>query len=344
MLLLVLILVLLAFGLLLIALVTGSAAWAWISVAVSVGAAAVLLLDWAQRRSAAKSGGGDAGPVGSEIDPPTTAFPVIRAPEPATEVFPAVRTPATPDSASDSDSAAEPDAELTVTGPAVPAATAAPSGSPEQPSGAGSDEAPESQDLSRKVTESDDDHPKEESSPTQVDDEGADVPAAADKAVVAPGPVNRPAEKPGDPSEVEATTVIRPVGRKAGASGDDPSPSSEAAASADSSAGSGRGADPPSTSGDAERTQTISAVRGAGGEPGEERPDAAAATTVAALSDEVRVVDEEPRYHLAGCRLLAGSETIPLPAKEAVEFGFTPCAVCTPVRVLAGRNRAASSS
>jgi hypothetical protein len=61
---------------------------------------------------------------------------------------------------------------------------------------------------------------------------------------------------------------------------------------------------------------------------------------VAELSDEVLVVDELPRYHLAGCRSLAGSPVIPLPAREAVELGFTPCAWCTPDRTLSSRHRA----
>jgi len=78
-------------------------------------------------------------------------------------------------------------------------------------------------------------------------------------------------------------------------------------------------------------------------EPDEEKPPSAQSTLVATLTDEVLVVDEHPRYHLAGCRLLAGSETIPLPVKEAVEYGFTPCATCAPVRTLAARNRTASS-
>ena len=56
MLLLVLILVLIAFGLLVVALLTGSVLWAWVSVGVSVAAAAVLLVDWMQRRSAVRAG------------------------------------------------------------------------------------------------------------------------------------------------------------------------------------------------------------------------------------------------------------------------------------------------
>jgi hypothetical protein len=58
------------------------------------------------------------------------------------------------------------------------------------------------------------------------------------------------------------------------------------------------------------------------------------------LTDEVLVVDEHPRYHLAGCRYPAGRETIPLPLDEARADGFTPCAACAPDRNLAERARA----
>ncbi len=58
------------------------------------------------------------------------------------------------------------------------------------------------------------------------------------------------------------------------------------------------------------------------------------------LKDEVLVVDEHPRYHLAGCAHLTGRPTIPLPLDEARTDGFTPCAVCEPDRNLAQRARA----
>jgi hypothetical protein len=58
------------------------------------------------------------------------------------------------------------------------------------------------------------------------------------------------------------------------------------------------------------------------------------------LKDEVLVVDEHPRYHVAECSWLAGRETIPLPLDEARTDGFTPCAVCSPDRTLAERARA----
>ena len=58
------------------------------------------------------------------------------------------------------------------------------------------------------------------------------------------------------------------------------------------------------------------------------------------LKDEVLVIDEHPRYHLAGCAYLTGRATIPLPVDEARADGFTPCAVCEPDRNLADRARA----
>ncbi|MCW2508895.1 MAG: uncharacterized protein JWP68_2043, partial [Modestobacter sp.] len=58
------------------------------------------------------------------------------------------------------------------------------------------------------------------------------------------------------------------------------------------------------------------------------------------LTDEVLVVDEHPRYHLAGCPHLDGVVTIPVPMVEARTDGFTPCAACSPDRNLAERERA----
>ena len=55
---------------------------------------------------------------------------------------------------------------------------------------------------------------------------------------------------------------------------------------------------------------------------------------------EVLVVDEHPRYHLAGCAHLAGRTAIPLPLDEARTDGFTPCGVCRPDATLADRVRA----
>jgi hypothetical protein len=62
------------------------------------------------------------------------------------------------------------------------------------------------------------------------------------------------------------------------------------------------------------------------------------------LHDEVLVVDEHPRYHVAGCTWLAGREAVPLPVDEARTDGFTPCGVCTPDRSLAEVERARRSA
>jgi hypothetical protein len=61
------------------------------------------------------------------------------------------------------------------------------------------------------------------------------------------------------------------------------------------------------------------------------------ALRVAQLADEVLVEDGRPRYHLAGCAALDGTPTVPLPVSAARRGGFTPCAVCTPDRVLLRR-------
>ena len=67
---------------------------------------------------------------------------------------------------------------------------------------------------------------------------------------------------------------------------------------------------------------------------------AAAALVVAEPERDVLVVDEHPRFHLPGCTWLVGRETMSLPAREAVELGFTPCPRCSPDRELAAPARA----
>ena len=58
------------------------------------------------------------------------------------------------------------------------------------------------------------------------------------------------------------------------------------------------------------------------------------------LKDEVYVLDEHPRYHLASCIHLRGRTPIPLPHDEARTDGFTPCALCEPDHTLADQVRA----
>jgi hypothetical protein len=75
------------------------------------------------------------------------------------------------------------------------------------------------------------------------------------------------------------------------------------------------------------------------GEPPLEEVEVTDLLLVVDLRDEVLVVDEHPRYHLAGCRSLSERETIPLPIDEARTDGFTPCGICEPDRHLADRER-----
>jgi hypothetical protein len=79
---------------------------------------------------------------------------------------------------------------------------------------------------------------------------------------------------------------------------------------------------------------------GSAGDPAEEDVEVTDLLIVVDLTDEVLVVDEHPRYHLADCRWLAGRETVPLPVAEARTDGFTPCAVCGPDAALAAVERA----
>ncbi len=74
-------------------------------------------------------------------------------------------------------------------------------------------------------------------------------------------------------------------------------------------------------------------------DPPEEATDATDVLVVTESEAEVLVVDEYPRYHLAECGWLGQRATIPLPAREARELGFTPCARCGPDATLAAAHR-----
>lgn len=75
-------------------------------------------------------------------------------------------------------------------------------------------------------------------------------------------------------------------------------------------------------------------------EPAEENTDATDLLVVSELADEVVVIDERPRYHLAICAWLGDRPTLPLPVSEARELGFTPCGRCSPDATLAAKHRA----
>lgn len=80
-------------------------------------------------------------------------------------------------------------------------------------------------------------------------------------------------------------------------------------------------------------------VDGPDDEPPVEEVEVTDLLVVMDLHDEVVVVDEHPRYHLAGCAWLRGRGTIPLPVDEARTDGFTPCGLCAPDRHLAAAER-----
>jgi hypothetical protein len=80
------------------------------------------------------------------------------------------------------------------------------------------------------------------------------------------------------------------------------------------------------------------------GQPDEEDTDAADLLVVYELTDQVLVVDENPRYHLARCRLPDHERAERLPVREARELGFTPCGRCRPDTALARKHRASRAT
>ena len=106
--------------------------------------------------------------------------------------------------------------------------------------------------------------------------------------------------------------------------------SKEASAPGGSAVTVGNGAFPRSVSpsDEAEGVTTLSAVYA---------PPVTAAAPVAAEDDgtpvatgTVLVVAGRPRYHVAGCRYLAGKDAEPVNAADARHEGFTACGVCQP--------------
>jgi hypothetical protein len=74
-------------------------------------------------------------------------------------------------------------------------------------------------------------------------------------------------------------------------------------------------------------------------EPAEEAVTERDTAAVSRLAAEVVVVDGRPRYHIEACVHLLGLETERLPILEALELGFSPCALCTPVTSLLAQDR-----
>lgn len=66
-------------------------------------------------------------------------------------------------------------------------------------------------------------------------------------------------------------------------------------------------------------------------EPLEQRLTSVEKASLMRLDAEVAVVDGRPRFHHGGCVHLVGRDPEPLPVAEALDLGFTPCALCEPV-------------
>jgi hypothetical protein len=66
-------------------------------------------------------------------------------------------------------------------------------------------------------------------------------------------------------------------------------------------------------------------------EPTEQRMTSIEAAALMRLDTEVAVVDGRPRFHHSACAHLTGRDHEPLAVAEALELGFTPCAMCEPV-------------
>jgi hypothetical protein len=364
-LLLVLILILIAFGLLVVALLSGSVLWAWVSVAVSAVAALVLVVDYLQRRSAARV---VAGVDGGAQPPPDRAIPEADRPEPepATEVIPILRPGAAGPSADlGGDPAARfPTGEGDQRTVAVPQRQ--PPGSDDRPSGAVGVPPPLTGSSSRTVTES-----GVEASTTKV---GAVGPAesGADEATVAvqsrggaqqDGSGDRAVDLgkggtgagpggPGAGSSGMGSTGMGSTGMSGAAPAEPPShPGRDRPAVVPAAQGGVMPSDPtvhgvapadvpPPPDGPPPGGEPTGHPDGVDAEPPEEPREQAFAAIVAQLPDEVVVVDEQPRYHLGSCRSLAARAVIPLPVREAVELGFTPCGWCAPDRTLAERHPA----
>lgn len=351
-LLLVLILILIAFGLLLIGFLTSSAQLSWVSVLVSVAAFIVLVVDGLQRRAALRAGDqappppDDGVPVGDRGVPVAPSAPRAVPPgarpggvpgpvrpvgprppgalDPATEVLPVVR----PDGR-----ARIADAERTVVMPVV-----RPSGSPSAPPGAPAAGTPSRESSSLSVTKTGAPPPDATvvvpaAAPVGNDD-GPPPGATRDGSPDDPAPGTAPAEAAVPP--IARGSSSRPPDAEPAAPPDEaPAPSDPGPPRVDAA----DGPDAPPVRTPEVETRAPEAEE----EPPVEPPDADAAALVARLEDEVLVIDERPRYHVPGCRTLPAAAVIPLPAREAVELGFSPCGWCTPDRSLAARHAPARS-
>lgn len=380
MLLLVLILVLVAFGLLVVALVQGSVLWAWLSVAISVAAASALLFDWWQRQQALRDE--EAPPpapvpdrpqaVSADTDSVTEFIPVVGRQEPAQQEEETRFLPKEPSGSVPPPVASEQTVVLPV---------ARPPGSTDQPPGATPAAPPWGASPSQSVTDSGSVPPSESARPESggadqageetvlqpVEGRATDTPQRSNGVPVGEAQPSQapPAEQRAvgglftAPAGEDATSAVpvqpaQPPRQPAGEAAEEPTRADVQANDQEATQlapaqppqqepeqpgpPAGAEADPAAT----EAAMPALPPAGPDGEPPEERLVPAAAQIAAAAEDEVVVVDERPRYHLEGCPFLPGRPVIPLPVREAVELGFTPCGWCEPNRKVADRHQPAA--
>nr|WP_240670087.1 hypothetical protein [Actinoplanes solisilvae] len=180
-----------------------------------------------------------------------------------------------------------------------------------------------------------------DSSPAAFADQAGAAPAG-DLSADEPGGPGRRDANPDDPDYERASAAINSARSEIpneDAWRRDPTTGSPAAASPSASPDASSAASPAAFRAD----EPVEAEEFA--EPDADDPDdeplpqavrPADAVGVARLEAEVMVVDGRPRYHLPECPSLIGRLAEPIPVREAVELGFSPCGLCRPVDRLVG--------
>jgi hypothetical protein len=342
-------LVLAAFGLLIAALTTANTLFAWVSVAVSVIAAGLLVFDWLSGRRRARDAAEEAEPdpvltrpeqpFGDETPPLTeTRRRAVRREERAAQREDdrdAHEAPAEPDDEPDFE--AEPVVKRVSTFTPIPAYESTPASEPE------SRTEPEPR-AAEPV-------PAEAAADTKSDS-NADADARADTRTGAADTADAVSDTKADATADTVGAAVAGTAREdSPPNGSEPADLGEAESALTGPPRDERPAERPAGEDQPreERTAVLSGRRAQEarrtvvdehGEPGEEPTDATDLLIVTDLPDEVRVVDEHPRYHLAACTYLHDKPTIPLPVSEARQLGFTPCIRCGPDATLAARHRA----
>jgi hypothetical protein len=138
-----------------------------------------------------------------------------------------------------------------------------------------------------------------------------------------------------------ATAVVPAQGEPAHAVDYAPTGPGSSSAPADDGPPSGAASPPPPA---AAAELAADEPEGADEDPPVEEVEVTDLLLVVDLHDDVYVVDEHPRYHLAGCPWLAGRTGVLLPVDEARTDGFTPCGRCNPDHGLAEVERGRRAS